>query len=94
MDTITLSFDILIALLSLWVLVKLTGYGGPIGQALNMVGYGIITIGISQFIETVGLYFLGNAGMGTVEIVHFFHRFVLLSGMLLVFFGFKKLMNE
>ncbi|MDD3531181.1 MAG: hypothetical protein PHV99_01120 [Candidatus Pacebacteria bacterium] len=94
MDILTLSFDVLIALLSLWVLVKLTGYGGPIGQALNMVGYGIITIGVSQFIETVGLYFLGDAGMGIVEIVHFFHHLVLLAGMLLVFFGFKKLMNE
>lgn len=94
MDIITLSFDVLIALLSIWVLVKLTGYGGVIGKALNMIGYGIITIGLSQFIETVGLYFLGDAGMNVVEIVHFVHRFVLLSGMLLVFFGFRRLMNE
>ena len=91
---ITLLFDIFIALLSVWVLVKLTGYGGPIGHALNMVGWGIITVGVSQFIETAGLYFLGGAGMGTVEIVHFSHRLVLLAGMLLIFFGFKKLMNE
>lgn len=92
MDLITLSFDILIALLSLWVLVKLTGYGGPIGQALNMIGYGIITVGVSQFIETLGLYFM-SGDMSTTEIVHFAHRLVLLSGMLLVFFGFRKLMS-
>lgn len=94
MDIVTLLFDILIALLSLWVLVKLTGYGGSIGQALTMVGWGIITIGVSQFIETLGLYFLGDAEMSIVEVVHIFHRLVLLGGMLLVFLGFKKLMNE
>lgn len=94
MDLITLSFDILIALLSIWVLVKLKGFGGVIGKSLNMVGYGIITIGVSQFIETIGLYFLGDAGMSTVEIVHFFHRLVLLTGMLLVFFGFRRLLEK
>ena len=93
MDALTLSFDVLIALLSIWVLVKLTGYGGSIGKALNMVGYGIIVIGLSQFIETIGLYFL-NSEMSTVEIVHFAHRLVLLTGMFLVFFGFKKLMDK
>ncbi|MFA6503152.1 MAG: hypothetical protein WCT45_02765 [Candidatus Paceibacterota bacterium] len=93
MDILTLSFDILIALLSVSVLIKLRGYGGIIGDSLKMVGYGIITIGLSQFIETVGLYFLGDAGMSTVDIVHFFHRLVLLGGMLLVFFGFRKLMG-
>ncbi|MDO8601793.1 MAG: hypothetical protein Q7R62_01515 [bacterium] len=93
MDTLTLSFDVLIAILSIWVLLKLTGFGGVIGEALNMIGYGIIVIGLSQFIETLGLYFL-NSEMGIVEIVHFVHRLVLLSGMLLVFFGFRKLMNK
>jgi hypothetical protein len=94
MDFITLSFDIVIALLSVLVLIKLRGYGGIIGDSLKMIGYGIITVGVSQFIETVGLYFLGDAGMGTVEIVHFAHRLVLLGGMLLVFFGFRKLMGD
>ena len=93
MDLITLSFDIFIALLSLWVLVKLQGYGGIIGDSLKMIGYGIIIVGVSQFIETVGLYFLGDAGMSTAEMVHFSHRLVLLGGMLLVFFGFRKLME-
>ena len=93
MDILTLAFDVVIAVLSIWVLVELTGYGGAIGEALTMVGYGTIIIGVSQFIETVGLYFL-SGDMSTVEIVHFVHRLVLLTGMLLVFFGFRKLMNK
>jgi len=92
MDIITLSFDILIALLSLLILIKLRGYGGIIGDSLKMIGYGTIIIGVSQFIETTGLYFMGGE-MSTAEIVHFAHRLVLLSGMLLVFFGFRKLME-
>ena len=90
---ITLSFDVLIAILSIWVLLKLTGYGGVIGEALTMVGYGIIIVGLSQFIETIGLYFL-SSDMGVEGVVHFVHRLVLLTGMLLVFFGFKKLMDK
>lgn len=92
MDILTLLFDILIALLSVSVLVKLQGYGGIIGESLKMIGYGIITVGVSQFIETIGLYFM-SGDMSTTEIVHFVHRLVLLGGMLLVFFGFKKLME-
>jgi hypothetical protein len=92
MDIITLSFDVLIALLSLWVLIKLQGYGGVIGESLKMIGYGIIIVGASQFIETAGLYFMSDE-MSTTEIVHFVHRLVLLGGMLLVFFGFRKLME-
>jgi hypothetical protein len=93
MDILTLSFDALIAILSIWVLLKLTGFGGVMGEALNMVGYGIIIVGLSQFIETIGLYFLSSE-MGIAEIVHFGHRLVLLSGMLLVFFGFSRLMKK
>ncbi len=92
MDMLTFSFDVVIALLSILILVKLTGYGGLIGDALKMIGYGVIIIGISQFIETIGLYAMGEE-MHSTDVVHFFHRLVLLSGMLLVFFGFRKLME-
>lgn len=93
MGMLTFAFDIVIALLSIWILVKLTGYGGLIGDALKLIGYGVIIIGASQFIETIGLYAMGG-DMGTADIVHFFHRLVLLSGMLLVFFGFRNLMER
>lgn len=93
MDMLTLLFDVLIAILSIWVLMKLTGYGGVIGEALTMVGYGIIVIGLSQFIETIGLYFL-SSDMSVVGVIHFVHRLVLLTGMFLIFFGFRKLLDK
>lgn len=93
MGTTTLLIDLAIASLSIWVLIKVNGYGGIIGTALTLIGYGIITIGLSQFFETAGLYFL-NAEMSTLEIVHLIHHLILFIGMFLVFLGFKKLMNK
>lgn len=93
METTTVLIDLVIAALSVWVLIKVTGYGGIIGTALTLVGYGIIIIGVSQFFETAGLYFL-NAEMSTLEIVHLIHHLILFTGMVLVFLGFEKLMNK
>lgn len=94
METITVLFDLAIASLSIWVLAKVTGYGGVIGKALTMVGYGIIIIGLSQFFETAGLYLFSTSEMSTLEVVHFVHHLVLFIGMALVFWGFEKLMNK
>ncbi|MFZ2049147.1 MAG: hypothetical protein WAV25_02540 [Minisyncoccia bacterium] len=93
MENITIIFDIAIAIISVLVLIKLTGYGGIIGQTLQKIGYGIVIIGVSQLVETIGLYILGNK-MSEVDILHFFHRLILLIGVLLVYSGFKKLMTK
>ena len=93
METTTVLIDLASAALSIWGLIKGTGYGGTIGTALTLVGSGIILIGVSQFFETAGLYFL-NAEMSTLEMVHLAHHLVLFTGMLLVFLGFEKLMNK
>lgn len=90
MENLTILFDTLIALLSIWVLLKLIGYGGIIGKSLSQVGYGIVIIGLSQFVETFGLI-LFNASIITIEIVH---RFILTVGFFFVAWGFKNLMDK
>jgi len=90
MENITLLFDLLIALLSLWVLLKLTGFSGLIGKSLTMVGSGIITIGFSQFVETIGLNYF-NANGSTIELVH---RFILLVGLIFIALGFRNLIDK
>lgn len=90
MENITIVFDVVIAATSLWVLLKLIGYGGEIGDSLAKVGYGIVIIGFAQIVETVGLILLDN----TVSEVHIFHRFLLTFGFLLLSWGFKNLMTK
>lgn len=90
MDGITLVFDAVIALLSLWVLFKLLGYGGIIGDSLAKVGYGIVIIGFSQLIETIGLIIFST----NASAVHIVHRSLLTIGFLLVSWGFRNLMTN
>lgn len=90
MENITILFDLLIALLSIWVLLKLIGYGGIIGKSLSQVGYGIVIIGLSQFVETFGLIFF-NTSIITIEIVH---RFILTIGFICIALGFRNLMEK
>ena len=90
MENMTILFDVLIALLSIWVLFKLIGYGGEIGRSLSQVGYGIVIIGFSQMVETAGLMFFDN----NVFDVHLIHRSILTIGFFLVAWGFKSLMTK
>ncbi|MEI7689113.1 MAG: hypothetical protein WCI91_02910 [Candidatus Nomurabacteria bacterium] len=90
MENVTIFFDILIALLSIWVLYKLIGFGGLIGKSLASVGYGIVIIGVSQFIETFGLIML-NTNIITVEVIH---RLFLTIGFIFIAWGFKNLMEK
>ena len=90
MQNLTILFDVLIALLSLWVLSKLIGYGGSIGKSLSQVGYGIVIIGFSQVVETLGLIFIDS----NVFDIHIVHRSILATGFFLVAWGFKNLMEK
>ncbi|MCX6753499.1 MAG: hypothetical protein NTV03_00340 [Candidatus Nomurabacteria bacterium] len=90
MENITILFDVFIAILSLWVLFKLLGYGGSIGRSLSQVGYGIVIIGFSQIVETFGLIFLDK----NVFDVHIVHRSILTIGFFLVAWGFGSLMKK
>ncbi|MFA6999788.1 MAG: hypothetical protein WC241_01595 [Candidatus Paceibacterota bacterium] len=90
MENITILFDVFIALLSIWILFKLIGYGGAIGKSLSLVGYGLVIIGLSQAVETIGLMFIDK----NVFDIHIIHRSILVIGFSLVAWGFKSLMNK
>jgi len=90
MENITILLNIFIAVLSFWVLFKLIGYGGTIGRSLSQIGYGIVIIGLSQFVETLGLVLL-NANIATTEMVH---RLILTIGFFFVAWGFGVLMRK
>ena len=90
MENITVVFDVLIAFASLWVLSKLIGYGGSIGNSLTKVGYGIVIIGFSQLAETFGLIFFNN----NIIDAHVVNRSLITVGFIFVAWGFKNLMEE
>lgn len=93
MEKLILFLDILIAILSLWVLYKLTAYSGLIGKlgkSLSLIGYGVVVIGLSQFVETVGLNFL-DFGVSNIEITH---RLILFVGLIFIAWGFGDLMEK
>lgn len=90
MEITTAAFDIVIAATSLWVLSKLIGYGGLIGDSLAKVGYGLIFIGFSQIVETIGILFFDS----NVFDVHFINRSLLIIGFGFVAWGFKNLMGK
>jgi len=86
----TVLFDLFIALLSIWVLFKLIGYGGSIGKSLSQVGYGLVIVGFSQIIETLGLMFVDE----NMFDIHIIHRLVLITGFFMLAWGFNNLMKK
>jgi cytochrome b561 len=88
MENITILFDILIAILSLWVLTKLLPFSGLLGKSLKTIGYGIVVIGFSQLIETLGLILIKTSP----AIIENIHRLILTLGFILIVLGFRKLL--
>lgn len=89
MEILTILSDIVIVFLSIWILLKLKGYGGLIGESLARVGYGTVIIGLSQIIETIRLDYL-RIDLPTLEIVH---HLIFILGLVLIAIGFKRLME-
>lgn len=89
MEIMTILLDLVIVFLALWILFKLKGYGGLIGESLTKIGYGIVVIGFSQIIETVDPGVLAMSA-STLETTH---HFIFLLGLILLALGFKRLME-
>ena len=87
---IIIGFDILIIITAFWALMKLMGYGGPIGKSFKMIGIGIFIMGIAQIVETTGIL-LFTVEMSTMEILH---RVFMLLGIILIVAGFQNLMKK
>jgi len=89
MELITIALDILIVFLSLWILFKLKGYGGLIGESLTKVGYGTVILGFSQIIETIDTTFL-HVDASVMEMIH---HLIFIVGLTFLALGFKRLME-
>lgn len=89
MENITLFLDVLIAGLSIFVLLKVTGYGGIIGGELSAIGYGIIIIGLAQIFETISLTFF--KGVFDADLVH---RTLVTVGFFFLAWAFNKMMKK
>ncbi|MDD2657745.1 MAG: hypothetical protein PHD04_03760 [Candidatus Pacebacteria bacterium] len=89
MELIAILLDVLIVFLSLWILFKLKGYGGLIGESLTKVGYGTVILGFSQIIETANTDFF-PIDSSTMEMIH---HVIFIIGLSLLALGFKRLME-
>lgn len=89
MEILTIGTDLIIAFLSMWILLKLRGYGGLIGESLTKVGYGTVLLGFSQVFETYRLDFL----MSDAPILEMTHHVIYIIGLLMIASGYKRLME-
>ena len=85
----TILLDLVIVFLALWILFKLKGYGGLIGESLTKIGYGIVVIGFSQIIETVDPDMLAMSASTLETTLHL----IFILGLILLALGFKRLME-
>lgn len=90
MENINLILDLLLLAMAAWMTSIVTGYGGFIGKAFNLIGWGVIVLGIAHLAETVMFRALG---VETV-IVEFVHRLIILAGFLLIIHGFKLFIKK
>ena len=82
--------DVVIVIMSLWVLEMLVGYGGIIGGALRTIGIGTVIIGVGQLVETIMSHWFGV----NVITTEFVHRLLLITGFIFIVWGYRSLMMK
>ncbi len=90
MENINLILDLLLLAMAAWMTSIVTGYGGFIGKAFNLIGWGVIVLGVAHLAETVMFRALGV----DIEAVEFFHRLIILIGFVLIIKGFKLFIKK
>lgn len=90
MELINTIFSAVILLLSIWILLKLSGHGGFVGSSLNLIGYGTVVLGLSQVIETVRLDYWNIQP----EMMEMAHHFIFIMGLVMIAIGFRNLMGK
>lgn len=75
----------------IYIFTLVSGYGGKIGQSFRMIGWGVILMGVSHFVETISTHFLMMQENNFMSLVY--HSIASLS-FVIVAYGFKKLMQE
>jgi len=86
-------FIFLITIIAVVVLIFsiLSGYGGVVGKAFNIIGWGTVIMGISYIIETI---FINLPGHHQAYAIIFIHHFLVAFGFVMIAYGFKILMKK
>lgn len=90
MENINLIFDLLLLAMATWMTSIVTGYGGFIGRAFNLIGWGVIVLGMAHLAETVMFRAFGV----DTEMVEFLHRLIILIGFVLIIKGFRLFIKK
>ncbi|MFA5842015.1 MAG: hypothetical protein WC835_03605 [Candidatus Paceibacterota bacterium] len=90
MEPINLILDVLLILISVWLVRIATGYGGLIGKALNTIGWGAVVMGAAHLIETLMSKWMNISN----PLVEFTHRLIILLGFILIVKGFKMFVDD
>lgn len=90
MNEISILLDIALVAMSIWMVFIVTGYGGYIGMAFNMIGWGAVIMGVAHIMETITTHILGF----NPSLVELLHRAVVLLGFTLIVLGFRKFISK
>ena len=90
MEIINFALDITLIALAIWMLQIVMGYGGVIGKAFTVIGWGAFILGIAHLVETVMF-----KGFGLdQDVVELSHRLIVFVGFALVVVGFKMFVRN
>ncbi|KKP74536.1 MAG: hypothetical protein UR79_C0004G0025 [Candidatus Campbellbacteria bacterium GW2011_GWD1_35_49] len=88
---IDMSFLVAIFFSVIWIFSIVSGYGGEIGKSLKMIGWGVVLMGISYFVE---IWSLTLPDHHEAYLIVFFHHLLSTIGFLIIAFGFKKFIKK
>ncbi len=90
MEHVNLILDLALLAMATWMTSIVIGYGGFIGKAFNLIGWGVVILGMAHLLETV---MFRAFGVDTV-MVEFIHRLVILAGFVLITKGFRMFIKN
>ena len=92
LENLSLLFDvfILVVLIYMWILIRKYEQKKPTSKIIEVFSYGIILMGLSQFIQVFDL----NVLQINIQLIETLHVFLLLLGLIFVLWGFNKLLNK
>lgn len=90
MSIVSFLIDVVLIIMAVWMLTLVLGYSGSIGRAFNIIGVGVLILGITHILETIILKVFGF-GYGAVELLH---RLLVLVGFSLIIIGFRMIVKN
>lgn len=75
----------------IWIFSLVSGYGGFVGKALSMIGWGTALMGISHIAEVASLYLPNHHDADLVVLIH---HLVASISFILIALGFKLFIKK